>query len=176
MLAGGIIFPISEPTDLINFIVCNVRDLANGERRVRLWIDPRNLNKNKRREHYYSRTIDEIVPQLHSKQYFSVIDTKNGYWHVELDKDSSLLCSFNTLFGQHKFNRLPFAVRLSQDVFQKKLDRAYEGIPNATGIADDIIVSRSTPKERDQALVAMLQASCKNKIGLNSEKLHFNAS
>ena len=149
-----------------------------GKRRtkVRLCLDPRDLNKNIRRKHYYSRTIDEILPQLHGKQYFSVIDTKKGYWHVKLLEESSLLCTFNTPFGRYKFNRLQFGVRLCQDVFQKKLDRAHEGIPNVTGIADDIIVSGSNPKERDQALVAMLQASCKNKIGLNSEKLQFNAS
>ena len=176
MLAEDIISPISEPTDWVNSIVCNVRDLANGEKKVRLCLDPRDLNKNIRREHYYSRTIDEILPQLHGKQYFSVIDTKKGYWHVELDEESSLLCTFNTPFGRYKFNRLPFGVRVSQDVFQKKLDRAYEGIPNVTGIADDIIVSGSTPEEHDQALVAMLEASRKNNIGLNSEKLQFKAS
>ena len=121
MLAEDIISPISEPTDWVNSIVCNVRDLANGEKKVRLCLDPRDLNKNIRREHYYSRTIDEILPQLHGKQYFSVIDTKKGYWHVELDEESSLLCTFNTPFGRYKFNRLPFGVRVSQDVFQKKL-------------------------------------------------------
>ena len=176
MLAENIISPVTEPTDWVNSIVCNVRDLANGEKKVRLCLDPRDLNKNIRREHYYSRTIDEILPQLHNKQYFSVVDTKKGYWHVELDEPSSLLCTFNTPFGRYKFNRLPFGVRVSQDVFQKKLDHAYEGIPNVTGIADDIIVAGATQEEHDTALTAMLEASRRNNIGLNSDKFQFKSS
>ena len=176
MISENIISPVTEPTDWVNSIVCNVRDQPDGKKKVRLCLDPRDLNKNIRREHYYCRTIDEILPNLHGKQYFSVVDTKKGYWHVELDEQSSLLCTFNTPFGRYKFNRLPFGVRVSQDVFQKKLDHAYEGIPNVTGIADDIIVSGSTPEEHDQALLAMLEASRKNNIGLNSEKLQFKAS
>ena len=170
MLTEGIISPVSEPTDWVNSIVCNVRDLANG-----LCLDRRDLNKNIRREHYYSRTIEEILPKFHGKQYFSVVDTKKGYWHVEQDEESSLLCTFNTSFGRYKFNRLPFGVRVSQDVFQKKLDRTYEGIANVTGIADDIIVSGRLQEEHDTALVAMLEASRRNNIELNSEKFQLKA-
>ena len=126
MISENIISPVTEPTDWVNSIVCNVRDQPDGKKKVRLCLDPRDLNKNIRREHYYCRTIDEILPNLHGKQYFSVVDTKKGYWHVELDEQSSLLCTFNTPFGRYKFNRLPFGVRVSQDVFQKKLDHAYE--------------------------------------------------
>ena len=165
MLTKGIISPVSEPTDWVNSIVCNVRDLANGDKKVRLCLDPRDLNKNIRREHYYSRTIDEILPKLHGKRYFSVVDTKKGYWHVELDEESSLLCTFNTPFGRYKFHRLPFGVLVSQDVFQKKMDRAYEGIPNVSGIADDIIVNVSTQEKHDTALVAMLETSRKTTSG-----------
>ena len=119
MLAENIISPVTEPTDWVNSIVCNVRDLANGEKKVRLCLDPRDLHKNIRREHYYSRTIDDILPQLHNKQYFSVVDTKKGYWHVELDEPSSLLCTFNTPFGRYKFNRLPSACAYRKTCFKR---------------------------------------------------------
>ena len=86
-----------------------VRLQGNAQRQeVRLCFDPKDLNKNIKREHSYSRTIDEILPRLHNKKYFSVMDTKKGYEHVELDKESSMLCTFNTPFGRYKFNRLPF--------------------------------------------------------------------
>ena len=64
---------------------------------------------------------------------------------------------------------------MSNEVFQKKLDRAYEGIPNVIGIADDIIVPGSTSKEHNQALVSMLEASCKNNIGLNEREMNIPA-
>ena len=176
MLADNIIAPVDEPTDWVNSIVCNVKETSDGKKKVRLCLDPKDLNEMIRREHYYTRTIDEILPQLHGKKYFSVIDLKKGFWHVELDEDSSLLCTFNTPFGRYRFKRLPFGVRVSQDVFQRKLDEAFRGIPNVTGIADDILVSGATLEEHDKALKAMLEASRKNNIGLNCEKLQFRQS
>ena len=129
-----------------------------------------------RREHYYTRTIDEILPSLHSKKYFSVADCTKCYLHVALDHNSSLLCTFNTPFGRYRFKRLPFGVQVSQDVFQGKLDEAFQEIPNVTGIADNIIVSGATVEEHDKALRAMLDASQRNNYGLNSEKIKFRQS
>ena len=175
MLADNIITPVSGPTDWVNSIVCNIKDTNDGKK-VRLCLDPKDLNKAIKREHYYTRTIDEILPQLHGKKYFSVVDTKKGYWHVELDDESSLLTTFNTPFGRFRFLRMPFGLWMSQDVFQPKLDECYAGINNVTGIADDIIISGRTIEEHDQAFREMLDATRKNNISLNSSKMQFRQS
>ena len=146
LIADDNITEVKEPTDWVNSIVCNVKETPDGKKKVRLCLDPKDLNKNIRREHHYSRTIDEILPLLHGKRYFSVVDTAKGYWHVELDQESSLLCTFNTPFGQYRFKRLPIGIVVSQDIFQRKLDDIYKNIPNVSGIADDIIVFGSTEK------------------------------
>ena len=172
MLKDDIITPVSGPTDWVNSIVCNITDTKDGKK-VRLCLDPKDLNKSIKREHYYTRTIDEILPQLYGKRYFSVVDTKKGYWHVELDDESSLLTTFNTPFGRYRFLRMPFGLWMSQDVFQPKLDECYAGIENITGIADDILVSGKTVEEHDRAFKAMLDATRKNNISLNSSKMQF---
>ena len=59
---------LKEPTDWVNSIVCNVKETPDGKKKVRLCLDPKDLNKNIRHEHYYSRTIDEILPLLHGKR------------------------------------------------------------------------------------------------------------
>ena len=101
MIADDIITEVTEPTDWIDSIICNVKDTPDGKKKVQLCLDPKDLNKNICREHYYSRTIDEILPLLHGKKYFLVVDITKGYWHVELDDDSSLLCTFNILNVYH---------------------------------------------------------------------------
>ena len=136
-------------------------------------MDPKDLNKNIRREHYYIRTIDEILPLLHGKNFFSVVDTTKGYWHVELDHDSSMLCTFNTPFGRYRLKRLPSGVVFSQDIFQRKLDDIYRNIPNVTGIADDIIIYGATEEEHYQAFINILEATRANNVSLNSAKLQF---
>ena len=172
MIADDVTTAVTEPTSWVNLIVCNIRETPEGNK-IRLCLDPKDLNKSIRQEHYYTHTIDELLPQLHGKKFFSVVDTKKGYWHVALDHESSLLCTFNTPFGWYRFKRLPFRVKLSQDIFQRKLDEVYMGIPNVMGIADDIVVCGSTPSEHDQAFCEMLKATCKHNVSLNSEKLQF---
>ena len=173
MIADDVITAVTEPTGWVNSIVCNIKETPEGKRKVRLCLDPKDLNKNIRREHYYTRTIDELLPQLHGKKFFSVVDTKKGYWHVALDHESSLLCTFNTPFGRYRFKRLPFGIILSQDIFQRRLDEVYKDIPNVMGIADDIVVCGSTESEHDQAFCEMLKATRKHNVSLNSEKLQF---
>ena len=173
MIADDIITEVKESTDWVNSIVCSVKETPDGKKKVRLCLDPKDLNKNICCEHYYSRTIDEILPLLHGKRYFAVVDTVKGYWHVEVDLESSLLCNFNTPFGRCRFKRLPFGIVVSQDIFQRKLDDIYKNIPNVTGIANDIIVFGSTEEEHDQAFVNMLEATRANNVSLNSAKLQF---
>ena len=122
MIKDGIISAVKGPTDWVNSIVVNVTDTPGGKK-VRLCLDPKDLNRNTKREHYVTRTIDEILPKLHGKKYFTVMDTKKGYWHVELDDESSLLTTFNTPFGRYRFNRLPFGLWMSQDIFQPRSTR-----------------------------------------------------
>ena len=68
--------------------------------------------------------------------------TSNGtcYWHVPLDEASSYMTTFNTPFGRYHFTRLPFGVVVSQDVFQKYLGSALEGLKGISGIDDDTFV------------------------------------
>ena len=108
----------------------------------------------------YQNYRDEILPQRHNKKFFSVVDTKKGYWHMKLDYESSLLCTVNTPFGRYRFKCLPIGVIVSQDVFQRKLDDVYRNMPNVTVIADDIIVCGSTEEDHDQAFVRMLTEAC----------------
>ena len=125
MKRDDIITEVTEPTDWVNSITCNITTASDGTPKVRLCLDPKDLNNNIKRAHYVTRTLDEILPLLHGKPYFTVADTKKGYWHQELDHESSLLCTFNTPFGRYRFKRLPFGLGVSQDVFQHKLDSIF---------------------------------------------------
>ena len=171
MQAEDIIVPVTEPTEWVNSIVCNVTEKPDGSKKARLCIDPQDLNKNIHREHYYSKTIDEILPLLHGATKISAGDTNKGYWHIELDYESSLLCTFNTPFGRFRPKRLPFGEKVSQDIFQCKLDEILRDIPNVAGIADDILVFGSSDIEHDQAFINMLETCRKNNVGLNSEAI-----
>ncbi|GFS26773.1 transposon Ty3-I Gag-Pol polyprotein [Elysia marginata] len=95
---------------------------------------------------------------------------KCGYWNVVLDKESSRLTAFNPPFGRYKFLRMPFGLKMSQDIFQSKIDQTFEGCSGVIGIADDIVVSGKTEKEHDENLRKMIQRCEETGLKLNPDK------
>ena len=107
---------------------------------MRLCLDPKDLNAAIQREHHVTPTLEEILPKLADAKVFSIVEAKWGYWNVVLDKESSYLTTFNSPFGRYGFKRMPFGLKMSQDVFQTKIDQTFEGCEGVVGIADDIVV------------------------------------
>ena len=66
ILADGIIVPVDEPTDWVNLRV--VRGKPNGS--LRVCLDPRDLNKVIKREHYPVPTVESATTKLHSSTLF----------------------------------------------------------------------------------------------------------
>ena len=174
MVELGVLIPVSEPTDWVNSIVLSETTNDKGEvTKIRVCLDPRDLNKAIKREHYYTKTIDEVVTQLSGAKFFSVVDAKKGYWHVPLDEASSYLTTFNTPFGRYRFTWLPFSLVVSQDVFQKHLDSSLEGLKGVTGIADDTFVYGATKEEHDANMVNLMIRSRERGIKFNKDKMQF---
>jgi hypothetical protein len=74
--------------------------------KIRLCIDPKNLNEAVKREHYPMKTIESVLTRLPEAKVFSTLDAVSGFWQIPLDEESSLLTCFNTPFGRYKFNNL----------------------------------------------------------------------
>ncbi|GFS90805.1 uncharacterized protein K02A2.6 [Nephila pilipes] len=133
----GIVSKVNKPTDWVQSLV--LVEKPNGNQR--LCLDPRDLNKVIKREHYQIPCTDDIISRLESKKIFSVVDLKDGFWHVPLDEVSSEICTFNTPFGRYKFNKLPFGIVSAPEVFQKRNQKLLRGIEGVEIYFDDIIVA-----------------------------------
>ena len=70
---------------------------------------------------------------------FTKADLSSGYWHVQLDRESSMLTTVQTCYGRYRFVRLPFGTSVSSEMFQKKLLEALDGLPGVVCIAGDVI-------------------------------------
>ena len=66
----------------------------NGK--LRVCLGPKPLNKALKRNHYPLPTIDDLLSELSKARVFSVVDVKNGFWHVPLDDEDSNLTAFGT--------------------------------------------------------------------------------
>ena len=54
------------------------------------------LNEALHRNHYPLPTIDDVLPLLSKARVFTVLDAKNGFWHIQLDEPSSFATTFGT--------------------------------------------------------------------------------
>ena len=67
---------VHAPTDWVNNMVIVTK--PNGK--LRICIDPRDLNRAIKREHYPMKTIEEVVTPMPNTKIFSVLDASSGFW------------------------------------------------------------------------------------------------
>ena len=167
MQEGSVIEKVVEPTDWVNSLV--VVEKPNGK--LRVCLDPRNLNKAVKRPHYNMPTLEDAVAKMAGAKFFSKLDAQSGYWQIRLDEKSSYLTTFNTPFGRYRFKRLPFGIISAQDLFQQKMDEIFENMQGVTPLIDDVIIHGRTQEEHDQNLRAALDKATESKLRLNADKL-----
>lgn len=163
----GVIKKVDEPTDWVNSMV--VVEKKSGK--LRICLDPHDLNKAIQRPYYPVKTLDDILPQLNGAKFFTRLDTTSAYWAVKLTEESSLLTTFNTCFGRYRYLRLPMGLKNSMDLFQKKMDESFERLTGVVAIVDDILVYGKTREEHDNNLRAVLKRAIEKGIKMNEEKL-----
>ena len=80
MVANGILAPVTEPTEWVSSMLVIVKP-----NKLRICLDPRDLNKAIRREHYQMPTVEEVSTRLSQAKKFTVVDAKDGFWQKRLD-------------------------------------------------------------------------------------------
>ena len=169
----GIITPVQEPTPWISSMV--VVPKKNGT--LRICLDPQDLNRAIRREHYPLPTIEDIATRLHEAKIFTVLDVAKGFWHVELDESSSLLTTFHTPFGRYRWKRMPFGISSAPEIFQRRMHELIEGLHGVEVVADDFVVVgfgksvEEATRNHDENLHAFLQRCASRGVKLNPEKV-----
>ena len=163
----GVLKKVNQPTDWVsNLVVVEKKDGS-----LRLCLDPKDLNKAIKREHYKIPTMEEIAAEFTGKTVFSTLDLKDGYWQIQLDEDSSQLCTFNTPFGRYRFTRMPFGIKSASEVFQKRNEETFAGISGIHIVADDIIIAASSIKEHDEILTQIMERAKDCNVVFNLNKL-----
>ena len=159
MLKVRVLKPVHEATPWINsFVLVEAKDKF-GNLKLRICLDPTNLNKVIVREQYHFKTPADIVHLLADACIMSVCECKKGYCHQELDEASSFLTTFNTELGRFRNIVMPFGVTVAGDVFQCKVDKYFGHIKQVIVIDDDIMIVGNKPNhtDHDQALTTLLE-------------------
>ena len=159
--------PCKIPTD------SNSSHGHSKDRKLRICLDPRDLNEALEREPYYTQSIEEIMAKFHGMTRFTIADFNKGYWMVELDPESRKYTMMALNIGRFQWTRLPMGSIVAQDVFQRKLDVIFLNVPGVTGIADDMVIYGRSDLEHDKHLINFLDICRKNTLMLNPDKMQF---
>ena len=103
----GILEEVKEHTDWVNSYVIVEKDTGNHhspnhtiKKKLRICLDPRDLNEALEREPYHTCSVDEITAKLQGMTVFTIVDFKKDYWMVVLHPDSRKLTCMALPFGR----------------------------------------------------------------------------
>lgn len=117
---------------------------------MRLCVDYRELNKITIRENFAAPNIDDCIDQLRGKKYFSKLDLKSGFYHVNVSESSVKFTLFVTPLGQFEFLRMPFELTNAPRVFQRFINSVFDDLIRENKILiylDDILMTTKTIDE-----------------------------
>ena len=106
--------PVKEVTEWVNSFVIvekkadpQAKPKVVPKKKLRICLDPRDLNEALEREPYYTRSIEEILGKFHGMKKFTIADFNKGYWMVELHPESRKLTTMALDIGRFQWTRLP---------------------------------------------------------------------
>jgi hypothetical protein len=164
-----IIEKVNEPTDWVNPLVL----VRKPSGKLRICLDPKQLNKYIKRQHYQVPLIEELLTELNRATVFSGVDADQGFYQIHLNKTSSKVCTFATPFGRYKFNRLPFGIVSAPEIFQKEFKEIFKDIPGQVSYIDDLLIYEKTQEEHNRNLKRVLERAKQANIKLNKSKCEF---
>lgn len=148
---------------------------ASGEKKSRLVIDYRLVNKSLLDIKFPLANVTDILDALSGAIYFSRLDLSQGYYQVELDRESRKYTAFTTDRGQWQMKRLPMGLKTSPSAFSRLMTVAMSGLnyDKCFVYLDDLIVFGRNLIEHNKNLTSIFTRLRKVRLKLNPLKCEF---
>ena len=156
----------TEPTPWVSSLTYPKK--ANGK--LRICLDPKDLNKAIIRENHKAPTLEEIAHVLTGATKFSKVDGNKAFFGMHLTEEASLLTTFSTHLGRYRFLRVPFGLKMSQDIFQMRMDDIVAQCPRVLAIHDDMFIYGKDDKDHDANIINLFNVAQKEGLMFNSKK------
>ena len=144
--------------------------LGNHLVKLRVCLDPTDLNSHIIRPVCNINTLDDIVHKLRKAKYMACFDALKGFFHVPLNENSKLLTAMLTHIGVFIYNVLVMGLTNANDIFEQCLRDILHGLNGVFNIADDILVIGETYEEFKNNVIRFLDRCVEKDLHLNADK------
>ena len=166
MVQQRIITKQTEPTPWVSSLTYPKK--ANGK--LRICLDPKDLNKAIICENHKAPTLEEIAHILMGATRFSKVDGNKAFFGMHLMEEASLLTMFNTHLRRYRFLCVPFGLKMSQDIFQMRMDDIVAQCPGVLAIHDDVFIYGKDNRDHDANIINLFNVAQKEGLVFNSKK------
>ena len=167
MVKAGILTKLdkNQATEWLNSFVV----VRKPSGKLRVCLDPTDLNPHIIHPVCNSNTLDDIVHKLCKAKYMACFDALRGFFHVPLDENSKLLTVL-TPIRVFIYNVLTMGLTNANDIFEQCLHDILHGLDGVFNIADDILVTGETYEEFKDNVIRFLDRCVEKDLHLNADK------
>lgn len=101
---------------------------STGVKKWRIVIDYRKLNDQIQDDKFPLPNITDILDSLSGALYFSTLDLYQGFYQINLHKNSRPYTAFTTSKNQYQMTRLPMGLKTSPSAFSRMITVAMSGL------------------------------------------------
>lgn len=146
-----------------------------GQKKFRVVVDYRLLNQNIEDNKFPLPNISQIMDSLSGSMLFTKLDLAQGFYQVELNKESRPCTAFTTDKGMFQMKRLPMGLKISPNSFSQLMTIALSGLNYESCFVylDDLIVFGRNLQNHNSHLIEVFERLRKVNLKLNPAKCEF---
>ncbi|MGL5709134.1 MAG: reverse transcriptase domain-containing protein, partial [Aeromonas sp.] len=140
----------------------------NGE--LRFCVDFRRLNDLVAQDHFEIPRINDFFHILRDMKYFTLIDLKDGFYHIDIEENDKEKTSFYTGKRLMQFRKMPQGFKNSPAIFQRAMNQMFKDVIGEKCVVyiDDILVFGRNEAQHDDNLKRIMEIM--KSYGLNENK------
>ncbi|UYC36391.1 polyprotein [Black pepper virus B] len=138
----------------------------------RMVFDYRKVNQNTHKDQYSLPGINTIIKRIGNSKIYSKFDLKSGFHQVAMDEESIPWTAFICPNGLFEWLVMPFGLKNAPAIFQRKMDKAFEGTQDFIAVyMDDILVFSEDEKRHVIHLETFFDICQQNGLILSKNKM-----
>lgn len=170
MVKMGVLTKTHDVTPVVSPMV-----VVRKEGKLRVCLDPTDVNKNILRRYHPLKTVEEIVSRIQNAKLFTILDCKKGFWQIKVSKRTEKYLTMGTPWGRYSYKRLPFGLASAPEVFQDIMSQVVGDIENVECSMDDILIYALNVEKLDYVTNQVMAKIEDVGLKLNKEKCIFGA-